>query len=68
MPPEKMLQLVKDFFGSVMVLLDANVDFKRDCTATYQKCSDSLKKEMPPPGKKLGRLFSLCPLLLSCID
>ncbi|XP_067387870.1 macrophage colony-stimulating factor 1 isoform X1 [Emydura macquarii macquarii] len=49
MPPEKMLQLVKDFFGSVMVLLDANVDFKRDCSATYQKCSDSLKKEMPPP-------------------
>ncbi|XP_067387872.1 macrophage colony-stimulating factor 1 isoform X2 [Emydura macquarii macquarii] len=52
MPPEKMLQLVKDFFGSVMVLLDANVDFKRDCSATYQKCSDSLKKEMPPPDQR----------------
>lgn len=68
MPPEKMLQLVKDFFGRVMFLLDEEVNFKRDCSTTYQKCSDSLKKEMPPPGKKLGRLLSLCPLLLSCID
>ncbi|XP_039394003.1 macrophage colony-stimulating factor 1 isoform X1 [Mauremys reevesii] len=49
-PPEKMLQLVKDFFQEVMDLLDNNVDFKRDCSKTYQKCSDALKKETPSPG------------------
>ncbi|XP_005311609.2 macrophage colony-stimulating factor 1 isoform X3 [Chrysemys picta bellii] len=47
MPPEKMLQKVKDFFQQVMDLLDKNVDFKRDCSKTYQKCSDALKKESP---------------------
>ncbi|XP_043356303.1 macrophage colony-stimulating factor 1 isoform X2 [Dermochelys coriacea] len=49
MPPEKMLQLVKNFFHQVMVLLDKNVDFKRDCSKTYQKCS-ATKKEVPSPG------------------
>ncbi|XP_008173875.2 macrophage colony-stimulating factor 1 isoform X1 [Chrysemys picta bellii] len=50
MPPEKMLQKVKDFFQQVMDLLDKNVDFKRDCSKTYQKCSDALKKESPSLG------------------
>ncbi|XP_039394004.1 macrophage colony-stimulating factor 1 isoform X2 [Mauremys reevesii] len=51
-PPEKMLQLVKDFFQEVMDLLDNNVDFKRDCSKTYQKCSDALKKETPSPEQR----------------
>ncbi|XP_043389732.1 macrophage colony-stimulating factor 1 isoform X1 [Chelonia mydas] len=50
MPPEEMLQLVKDFFHRVMGLLDEDVDFKRDCSKTYQKCSDAPKKELPSPG------------------
>ncbi|XP_048682853.2 macrophage colony-stimulating factor 1 isoform X1 [Caretta caretta] len=50
MPPEKMLQLVKNFFHRVMVLLSKDVDFKRDCSKTYQKCSDAPKKELPSPG------------------
>ncbi|XP_043356305.1 macrophage colony-stimulating factor 1 isoform X3 [Dermochelys coriacea] len=51
MPPEKMLQLVKNFFHQVMVLLDKNVDFKRDCSKTYQKCS-ATKKEVPSPDQR----------------
>uniref|UniRef100_A0A8C4YLL9 Macrophage colony-stimulating factor 1 n=1 Tax=Gopherus evgoodei TaxID=1825980 RepID=A0A8C4YLL9_9SAUR len=50
MPPEKMLQLVKDFFQEIMDLLDKNVDFKRDCSKAYQKCSNAPKKEPPSPG------------------
>uniref|UniRef100_A0A8C3XTS0 Macrophage colony-stimulating factor 1 n=1 Tax=Chelydra serpentina TaxID=8475 RepID=A0A8C3XTS0_CHESE len=52
MPPEKMLQLVKNFFSQVMVLLDKNVDFKRDCSKTYQKCSDAPKKELLSPDQR----------------
>uniref|UniRef100_A0A8C3RPF7 Macrophage colony-stimulating factor 1 n=1 Tax=Chelydra serpentina TaxID=8475 RepID=A0A8C3RPF7_CHESE len=60
MPPEKMLQLVKNFFSQVMVLLDKNVDFKRDCSKTYQKCSDAPKKELLSPGVVTDRDCS-CP-------
>ncbi|XP_006132474.2 macrophage colony-stimulating factor 1 isoform X1 [Pelodiscus sinensis] len=49
-PPEEMLQLVKDFFGKVMVHLKKGEDFARDCSTTYQKCSNSPQKEPPSPG------------------
>ncbi|XP_073175841.1 macrophage colony-stimulating factor 1 isoform X2 [Lepidochelys kempii] len=52
MPPEKMLQLVKNFFHRVMVLLSKDVDFKHDCSKTYQKCSDAPKKELPSPDQR----------------
>ncbi|XP_030417060.1 macrophage colony-stimulating factor 1 isoform X2 [Gopherus evgoodei] len=52
MPPEKMLQLVKDFFQEIMDLLDKNVDFKRDCSKAYQKCSNAPKKEPPSPEQR----------------
>uniref|UniRef100_A0A8C0JGH7 Macrophage colony-stimulating factor 1 n=1 Tax=Chelonoidis abingdonii TaxID=106734 RepID=A0A8C0JGH7_CHEAB len=55
MPPEKMLQLVKDFFQEVMDLLDKNVDFTRDCSKIYQKCSDAPKKEPSSPGVVTNR-------------
>ncbi|XP_074833823.1 macrophage colony-stimulating factor 1 [Carettochelys insculpta] len=50
MPPEKMLQLVKNFFQEVMILLDKNVDFAHDCSTIYQKCSDSPRKKPPSSG------------------
>ncbi|XP_025045117.1 macrophage colony-stimulating factor 1 isoform X2 [Pelodiscus sinensis] len=51
-PPEEMLQLVKDFFGKVMVHLKKGEDFARDCSTTYQKCSNSPQKEPPSPDQR----------------
>uniref|UniRef100_A0A8C8RFV2 Macrophage colony-stimulating factor 1 n=1 Tax=Pelusios castaneus TaxID=367368 RepID=A0A8C8RFV2_9SAUR len=58
MPPEKMLELVKNFFYEVKGLLDANKDFKRDCSTIYQMCSDSLEKEPSSQGVVTDRDFN----------